>query len=249
MRLAVLIIIAFAPFLVANAEYPPSVVWDSPSAGPEGSMPLGNGDIGLNAWVEADGDLLFYIAKTDAWSENARLLKLGRIRVALSPNPFRAGLPFVQTLDTATGIMRVVAGTPESKTTLELWVDAHNPAVRFQAESETPVEIRVTVESWRTEPRNLRDVERHSAYGLANSGAPIVVEPDTFLEEAGNELIWFHRNDRSVYDLVMRNQEVEEWLSHGRDQVTLAPWVNRRDRASTMAAISHMESTRRYRAW
>ncbi len=31
------------------------------------SMPLGNGDIGLNVWVDPGGDLLFYISKTDAW--------------------------------------------------------------------------------------------------------------------------------------------------------------------------------------
>ena len=45
-----------------------NVVWDTPSADAAGSMPLGNGEIGLNAWVEPSGDLLFYIASTDAWS-------------------------------------------------------------------------------------------------------------------------------------------------------------------------------------
>ena len=75
-----------------------NVVWDSPSADAAGSMPIGNGDIGLNVWAEADGDLLFLIGKTDSWSENARLLKLGRVRVKLSPNPFGQGLPFRQTL-------------------------------------------------------------------------------------------------------------------------------------------------------
>src|SRR5208283_3619530 len=56
------------------------VTWDSPSTDARGSMPLGNGDISLNAWVEADGDLQFYIGKTDAWDDNSRLLKLGRVR-------------------------------------------------------------------------------------------------------------------------------------------------------------------------
>ena len=32
------------------------VVWDSPSTDAKGCMPLGNGDIGLNVWVEASGD-------------------------------------------------------------------------------------------------------------------------------------------------------------------------------------------------
>ena len=63
------------------------VTWDAPSRDSFASMPIGNGDIGLNVWVDEGGDLLFYLAKTDAWSENARLLKLGRVRVRLSPNP------------------------------------------------------------------------------------------------------------------------------------------------------------------
>ncbi len=36
-----------------------NVVWDSPSADHHGSMPLGNGDIALNAWMTKDGDLHF----------------------------------------------------------------------------------------------------------------------------------------------------------------------------------------------
>src|ERR1700679_875658 len=43
------------------------VSWDEPGPGSSASMPLGNGDIGLNVWVDPGGDLLFYISKTDAW--------------------------------------------------------------------------------------------------------------------------------------------------------------------------------------
>ena len=41
-----------------------NVVWDSPSTGINGSMPLGNGDIGVNIWAEAGGDVLLLIGKT-----------------------------------------------------------------------------------------------------------------------------------------------------------------------------------------
>ena len=61
-----------------------NVVWDSPSADHHGSMPLGNGDIALNAWMTKEGDLHFYIGKTDAWDDNARLLKVGKVRLHLS---------------------------------------------------------------------------------------------------------------------------------------------------------------------
>ena len=46
---------------------------------------LGNGDIGINAWVEPNNDLLLYLGKTDAWSENGRLFKVGRLRLHCSP--------------------------------------------------------------------------------------------------------------------------------------------------------------------
>ena len=72
-----------------------NVVWDSPSKDSSGSMPLGNGDIGLNVWVEECGDLVFYIGKTDAWSETVRLLKIGRVRVQALAEPVycRRALP------------------------------------------------------------------------------------------------------------------------------------------------------------
>jgi hypothetical protein len=50
-------------------------------------MPCGGGDIGLNVWVEK-GELLFYIARSGTFDENNAMLKAGRVRVKLSPNPF-----------------------------------------------------------------------------------------------------------------------------------------------------------------
>jgi hypothetical protein len=58
-----------------------NVVWDRPGSNSKGSMPIGNGDIGLNVWAEADtGSVCFYISKTDSWDENGRLLKLSAER-------------------------------------------------------------------------------------------------------------------------------------------------------------------------
>ena len=65
-----------------------NVVWDSPSTDAHGSMPLGNGDIGLNAWAQADGTIHLLISKTDAWDDNSRLVKVGEVVVHFDPNPF-----------------------------------------------------------------------------------------------------------------------------------------------------------------
>ncbi len=45
-----------------------NVVWDSPSTNQNGSMPIGNGDIGMNVWTEPNGDLLLLLSKTDSWN-------------------------------------------------------------------------------------------------------------------------------------------------------------------------------------
>jgi hypothetical protein len=76
--------LALAPhnFFAASPDLqnPLTLSWTTPSKNSSGSMPLGNGDIGLNVWVEEGGDLLLYIGKCDSWDENGRLLKLGRLR-------------------------------------------------------------------------------------------------------------------------------------------------------------------------
>lgn len=74
-----------------------NVVWDSPSENSFGSMPLGNGDIGLNVWVENNGHLLLYIAKVDALDSKQLGPKLGRVRMRMEP-PLPLETKFRQTL-------------------------------------------------------------------------------------------------------------------------------------------------------
>jgi hypothetical protein len=101
------IAILLAIALPATAATPPQVTWSTPSSDARGSMPLGNGDIALNAWVEPSGDLLFYIGKSDAWEDNSRLAKVGLVRVKLTPSLLPSGAAFTQTLDPARGEMTV----------------------------------------------------------------------------------------------------------------------------------------------
>ena len=63
------------------------LIWRTPSTDSSASMPCGGGDIGMNVWVE-DGDVLFYISRSGTFDEHNCLLKQGRIRLRLSPNPF-----------------------------------------------------------------------------------------------------------------------------------------------------------------
>ena len=144
-----------------------NVVWNSPSKNSLGSMPSGNGDIGVNLWVEENGDLIFYLSKTDAWSENARLLKIGKVRLSLTPNPFKKGKPFLQELKVEDGLIHIEAGDSKEKVSIDIWVDANHPVVELDVNSETLITASVNTEPWRTERRQIEDAkEMHSAYGL-----------------------------------------------------------------------------------
>src|SRR5437879_4241487 len=109
-----------APVYTLLDDY--NIQWDIPGPGSAQSMPLGNGDIGLNVWVEKNGDLVFYISKTDAWGgeldaqkddwmkQGGVLMKLGAIRVSVSPGPLTNSPVFKQILKLTNGEISVQEG-------------------------------------------------------------------------------------------------------------------------------------------
>ncbi len=217
-----LIPLVLLPLLAWSAVEPDleevyTVAWDSPSEGSAGSMPLGNGAYCLNLWVEPGGDICFYISGSGAWSGNARLLKLGRVRITLEPGPMEGNVPFRQVLDTRTGIASIVFGGEDNATRVEIWVDANFPVVRVQMRSAIPRRMRARAETWRSEPRELRPEERDSAYGLVDSGKPILVEPDVYGDGASGAIVLYHRNEHSIWDETLRHQGMEGWTAQGRD--------------------------------
>ncbi len=187
-----------------------NVVWDSPSANHHGSMPLGNGDIALNAWMTRDGDLHFYIAKTDAWDDYGRLLKVGKVRVHFEPNPVVAGAAFRQELKLSQGCIEIALGKASGAsaagsapgTLLRLWVDANRPAIHLTAESATPLEATAFVELWRTNRHELTELQTSDV--LVNRKLPnkkqatMLIEPDGVVAGQSDCVGWFHHNIKSV---------------------------------------------------
>jgi hypothetical protein len=166
-----------------------NVVWNSPSKDASGSMPLGSGDIGVNVWVEESGDVLLLIGKSDAWDENSINLKLGRIRLKISPVSLT---PFRQTLRLKTGDIEILLGRGVR---LLLWVDANNPIIQIEADSDHPIEMSASLEMWRTEERTIKtqtgDLFRHLS---EKDPYPTVVSPDQLLPDTGDEIVWCHHN-------------------------------------------------------
>lgn len=192
-----------------------NVIWNTMSStGSLESMPLGNGDISVNAWVEKDGDLLMYIGKPDAWAESTRLLKVGRVRVSMSPNPFEGTQSYVQTLRLADGKISIAARNGQMKCDIGIWVDANNPAVRIDVRSDRKIQVKCTSELMRTADYTLPhggDPLADSFRGVAGSLVKPMESADVVIPDE-ECVIWAHRNETSLYPLIMERQNAEEFI-------------------------------------
>ena len=171
------------------------VVWDSPGKGSSDSMPLGNGDIGLNVWTEPNGDLLFYISKTDSWGDNSRLLKVGKIRVHIEPAPPKGAEGFEQKLCLKDASVYVRYGEALE---LKVWVDANHPVIHVASTSDKPVAMTASVELWRNQRHELPAIEVSDIYldrsKPSGKYAETIVEPDTVLKNQRGRIGWYHHN-------------------------------------------------------
>lgn len=176
-----------------------NVLCASPSTTSQSSMPLGNGDIGLNLWMEHDRDLVFYLSKTDTWDENGSLLKLGRIRVRLPEGTLAASRNYRQELRLNDGTIQIDVGVGTAATTIIVWIDPNAPDIHIDVQRQSAFNAIVAVEPWRLARRQLTGQELDSAYGLTQSPTPVYVEPDTVVGGQTNRVLWYHRNERSVW--------------------------------------------------
>jgi hypothetical protein len=203
------------------------VVWTSPSKDAAGSMPLGNGEVGINLWAEENGSLVFYISRTDSVSEIDRLLKVGKVRVELSPNPFAAGTSFRQELKLRDGVCEIQAGG----TVLHLFVDSERPVIHVSGSSREPLTVRARVESWREQPHTLaKGDEQGSAWSVSGAPFDLVESADVFVPGLQDAVAWYHRNEtNTAFTATMQVQSLDGVRDTVRDPLlhrTFGGWVS-----------------------
>ena len=181
-----------------------NVLWTSSSHDSSDSMPCGGGDIGLNVWVEG-GDVLFYVARSGTFDENNQMLKLGRVRLTLSPNPL--GTDFRQELILRDGCVKISGGG----TTITVWVDVFRPVVHVDVQSTTAIEFRASYESWRDEDHVIAGEEfRANSYKVPQP-TPVLTRHDT-IGFASDGVRFFHRNaddTETIFDATVRIQGLD----------------------------------------
>lgn len=173
-------------------------------------MPCGGGDVGLNVWVEK-GEIFCYISRSGTFDENNTLLKLGRLRLKLSPNPFEDGSTFKQELVLNEGYISITGSKGKLNTSIKIWVDVFKPVAHIDVISNQKTIAEAGFESWRHEDRVTKGKENNqNSYKWAPQG-----EVKTFKDSVGftgNSLLFFHQNkDFSVFDVAVKQQGLEAY--------------------------------------
>jgi len=200
-----------------------NVSWNSASTtGSKGSMPLGNGDITANVWVESNGDLMLYIGKSDTWSEGTRLFKVGRLRISMSPNPFATGQPFTQILNLYKGEIDIIAGNAGSQVNLKIWIDANNAVIHVEASGDHNFTMSCKTEMVRPVAHTIisNDPLISSYWGVGGDPAPPTETADLKTTKAGS-IEWYHRNTSSPYQAILNNASLLTFSSTYPD-----PYIN-----------------------
>jgi len=177
-----------------------NVVWTTPSDNSFGSMPLGNGDIGLNVWVEKNGDLLFYISKVDAFDAGHLLPKLGR--VCIKTEPVLSVDKFKQTLSLMDASILVEA----DDVNFRIWVDANQSVIRVEGKSNTPRIINISLESLRPLINSNESLPSTGTVGIN-------------FNDQENRLAWCYRNQSSRWAEKFKIQNTPEMVAKTKDPI------------------------------
>lgn len=180
------------------------------------SIPLGNGKMAANVWVEKNGDLVIYLSRADSYSEATRLLKIGRVRISAAyengSNVFNSASPFEQKLILEEGTMYITVGQGPRKTTFKLWIDRNADVFEIETSSSEAVKLQIRNDLWRTKELVLNKNNSRSFIGVHENikNDPPRESPDILWGNLkSNRIGWYHRNEYSRYIKMVKHQKMD----------------------------------------
>lgn len=190
-----------------------NVTWNTLGKDENESMPIGNGDIAANVWTEKNGDLVLLLSKADAWTETGKIVKLGRVRIKLTPNPFVGNTDFKQTLKLEQGKIEITSGT----NVLQVWIDANNPVAHVEARLDKPAAVQANLEFWR-KVESIKNYSLKKDYEQVMAGLnPPRAEPDIIFPASKEQITWCHFNPSSYYPYLLRQEHLESLFQTSAD--------------------------------
>jgi len=186
-----------------------NVIWTTQSNNSAESMPVGGGDIGLNLWVEK-GEVYLYLSRSGTFDENNTLLKLGRIKLQFSPNPF-ADQTFKQELILKDGYATISGASGKTKSQIKVWVDVFKPIVHVDIQSNEKITTTANYESWRFEDRITTGKENNqNSYKWAPQGVVKTLKDEITFKDGAVQ--FYHKNQQqTVFDVTVKQQGLTEY--------------------------------------
>jgi hypothetical protein len=184
-----------------------NIVWNTQSKNASESMPCGGGDVGMNVWVE-NGEVLIYVAKSGSFNEDNAMMKAGRIRLKLLPNPFDGQL-FKQELHLQEGYVSIDGENNGVKATLKIWADVFNPVAHIDISANKKINATAAYESWRYQDRIIKSRENFgNSYKWA--GPKNNVYKKDVIDFNGNEVLFYHHNiAETIFDVTVAQQGMD----------------------------------------
>ncbi|MBE8721621.1 DUF5703 domain-containing protein [Sphingobacterium pedocola] len=182
-----------------------NVKWATQSKNSAESMPLGGRDVGLNVWVE-DDDILFYMAQSGSFDENNTLLKQGRIRIRLYPNPFKDS--FSQTLRLKTGDVLIRGGKKGKDVQVKLWVDVFSSVIHVQVDGAQKIRSEIFYENWRFEDLFPKGRENNMNSWKWAPPERVVTKADQFDVTPSFFYFYHHNLPTTAFDTVVAQQQL-----------------------------------------
>ena len=115
------------------------------------------------------------------------MLKLGRVRVKLTPNPFAAAGPFTQTLKLETGEIQIRSAAKAARASG--WTRT-TPLSIWKSRPKDPVQLEAKSELWRTNSYHLdqQAVQQAGFFEWGNDPDGLDFDPDTVLPAQNNRV-------------------------------------------------------------
>ena len=199
--------LAFTHLAAQQSSGSYNIVWNSQSKNSSESMPCGGGDIGLNVWVE-NGELLVYATRSGSFNEDNALMKAGRVRIKLSPNPFD-GKTFKQELHLKEGYITVDGENNGIKVSVRVWVDVFKPVAHFEINSNKKILVETIYESWRYQDRILQPRENFANSWKWAPPRNNKYPKDEITNSFGGVLFYHNNGEKTIFDTTVTQQGLD----------------------------------------
>lgn len=189
----------------AKDHVPDDYAWTTQSKNSSESMPCGGHDVGMNVWVE-NGEVMFYVARSGMFDENNTLLKAGRFRLRIMPDPFSgADSGFRQILKLDDGAVYIKGKGTE----IRIWADVFTSAVFAEVTSEKKADAVLSYESWRYKDRPVTKAECQQCSYKWVLPKDCTTYQDSIRAEGSSLSFWHKNREQTVFDFTVAREHLD----------------------------------------